>query len=55
MLSFFLCVYFWVRPNMLKFTQFFSSNVKKTVRNLGVFIETAFKLRKESLNGLMLM
>ena len=33
----YIAKYFWVRPNMLKFTQIFSSNVKKTVRNLGVF------------------
>ena len=45
----YIAKYFWVRPNMLKFTQLFSSFVKKTVRNLGVFIEKAFILRKESL------
>ena len=45
----YIAKYIWVRPNMLKFTQLFSSNVKKTLRNLGVFIEKAFILRKESL------
>ena len=41
--------YFWERSNMLKFTQLFSSNVKKTVQNLGVFIEKVFILRNDSL------
>ena len=39
--------YYWQRPNMLKFIQLICSEHCKTLKNLSVFIEKAFQLRKE--------
>ena len=40
--------YFWRRPNMPKFIQLLCTEHCKTLKNLSVFIEKAFQLRKES-------
>ena len=39
----YIAKYFWVRPNMLKFIQLFSSERQKTICNLAIFVEKAFK------------
>ena len=41
--------YYWQRPNMLKFIELLSTEHGKTLKNLSVFIEKGFKLRKESI------
>ena len=49
----YIAKYFWAHLNMLKFIQLFSSERKKTTCNLGIFVEKAFKLRREYVNGIM--
>lgn len=39
--------FFWARPNMLKFIELISISHGKTLKQLSVFIEKAFQLRKE--------
>ena len=41
--------YYWQRPNMLKFIELMSTEHCKTLKNLSVFIEKGFRLRKELL------
>ena len=41
--------YYWQRPNMLKFIELMSSEHCKTLKNLSVFIEKGFRVRKELL------
>ena len=41
--------YYWQRPNMLKFIELMSTEHGKTLKNLSVFIEKGFRLRKELL------
>ena len=40
--------YYWRRSNMPKFIQLLCTEHCKTLKNLGVFIEKAFQLRKEA-------
>ena len=40
--------YYWRRPNMPKFIQLLCTEHCKTLKNLSVFIEKAFQLRKEA-------
>ena len=44
----YIAKYFWGRPNMLKFIELLSSDRKSTICKLGIFVEKAFKLRKDS-------
>lgn len=38
--------YFWNPPNMPKFIQLCTSENRKTIRNLSIYIEKSFQLRK---------
>ena len=40
--------YYWRRPNMPKFIELLSTEHVKTLKNLSVFIDKAFKLRKNA-------
>ena len=37
--------YFWNRPNMIKLKELMSTTNKRTIRNLSLYIEKAFKIR----------
>ena len=37
--------YYWNRPNILKLKELMSTTNKKTIRNLSIYIEKAFKIR----------
>ena len=39
--------YYWQRPNMPKFIELFSSENCRTIKNLSIFIDKAFKMREE--------
>ena len=41
--------YYWRRPNMPKFIELLTSEHAKTLKNLSVFVDKAFKIRKEAL------
>ena len=36
--------YFWNRPNMIKLKELISTTNKRTIRNLSLYIEKAFKI-----------
>ena len=48
----YIAKYYWIRPNMMKFIELCTSDRKKTIRNLGIFVEKAFSLRKEVMSGI---
>ena len=37
---------FWNRPNMFKFLELLNTNDRNVLRNLGIFVEKAFDVRK---------
>ena len=39
--------YYWQRPNMVKFIELFLSENCQIIKNLSMFINKAFKLRKD--------
>ena len=48
----YIAKYYWIRPNMMKFIELCTSDRKKTIRKLGIFVEKAFSLRKEVMSGI---
>ena len=48
----YIAKYYWIRPNMMKFIELCTSDRKKTICNLGIFVEKAFSLRKEVMSGI---
>ena len=39
--------YFWQRPNMIKFVELLTTEHRKTLVKLGIFVEKAFQIRKQ--------
>ena len=38
--------YFWQRPNMIKFVELLTTEHRKTLVKLGIFVEKAFQIKK---------
>ena len=41
--------YFWNRPNMIKFIELLTTDNKKKLKNLSIYTEKAFRIRKENM------
>ena len=39
--------YYWLRPNMPKFIELISSENCRTIKNLSIYIDKAFKMRED--------
>ena len=47
----YLSRYYWQRPSMFKFVELIKTENNKLIKNLSIYLEKAFRLRKEILSG----